>query len=328
MYQYQVTLVIAEYNTDFGKIFRSVASALLQKNICLQIIVTDDGSQEDHFEQLSDLFKDKCFEDYIFVKSEKNIGTVNIIYKAIQQAKGKYLYCLGAGDYLYDENVLHDLYKHMEENKLDACMGRVVCYNMVSDIMSLVSVPNWPRNMQIYYTGNTILQRINYLELDDNAFGIALASRMNKAKKYFGLIKGKARFAEDMIYRVMLFDNCPFGFFDRILCWYEHGTGISTKGSKKWDEIIAKDWHRVDEVILNMHPKDWVARRYQRLLRRKKKYHYRKHPLTLWLYPEMYFLRRQARKTRENTTTDVDLDFYYKITREVSGDIARRQHGL
>ena len=59
-----VSVLVVTYNPQYSKLINTVESILLQKNVRLEIIISDDGSQNNYFEQLEEFFKEHSFSEY------------------------------------------------------------------------------------------------------------------------------------------------------------------------------------------------------------------------------------------------------------------------
>lgn len=74
--KYDVTIVICTYNPRWDKLKKTLDACITQKNINFQIVITDDGSPNNLFEQVRIYFQNNQFEDYKLSALEKNKGTV------------------------------------------------------------------------------------------------------------------------------------------------------------------------------------------------------------------------------------------------------------
>ena len=69
----QVSIIICNYNPDLLKFERTVRAAIRQKEVDFEIIVTDDGSTNDYFDEINTIF-----EKYNFNNSQIAIASCNI----------------------------------------------------------------------------------------------------------------------------------------------------------------------------------------------------------------------------------------------------------
>lgn len=110
-----ISVVIPAYNC-VNTIEEAIASALKQ-NVCLEILVIDDGSTD----QIDDIMK-KYADDarVIYLKNEKNMGPSATRNRGITEAKGKYVAFLDSDDY-WAQGKLEKQYKRLKETGMVLC---------------------------------------------------------------------------------------------------------------------------------------------------------------------------------------------------------------
>ena len=109
-YKYPITVIVATYNPEWKKLRSTLLSIVTQKNIDFEIIITDDGSNDDYFDKAREFFIKNEISKYRFIKNQINIGTVKNFYNAIKCAGGEYVYGISPGDMFYEETTLEKLY--------------------------------------------------------------------------------------------------------------------------------------------------------------------------------------------------------------------------
>lgn len=67
--------------------------------------------------------------------------------------------------------------------------------------------------------------------------GAAIIAQKQVMLKYLQRIVGKVKYAEDNIWRLMMFDGIVGCYFPYPAVLYETGTGVSTLGSNVWKRI-------------------------------------------------------------------------------------------
>lgn len=70
------------------------------------------------------------------------------------------------------------------------------------------------------------------------------------AISYVSRIVNQIVYAEDNIWRMMMFDGIVGGYFPCNAVLYEYGTGISTGGNNIWTKRIKKDWDKANELMI------------------------------------------------------------------------------
>lgn len=104
-----VSILIPVFNTSFGLVKRAINSVLSQDFSDFEIILIDDGSNNDPENQL--LNYAKKYEDKITYFRHKNCGQSHSINKGLLIARGKYIGLLDSDD----EYLSHHLNNCMEE---------------------------------------------------------------------------------------------------------------------------------------------------------------------------------------------------------------------
>ena len=250
-YNYEVTVAVMTYHPDLEKMKRTIKSALLQKDVSMEIIVADDGSLENYFNEVEAFFKEENFTDYKMLPQPENSGTVLNVYKALSNASGKYLKMISPGDYLNGENCLREWVDFMEEKDCKLSFSDMIAYKLNEDGSILQhQIPAKPSITEAYDTGDLESQREWILWMNDLLCGAALLADTDTLKKYVGLMTGKVKYAEDFSVRLAIADGIIMRHFSRPYVWYECDTGISSGASDKWTKIIDNDFIVQNEILL------------------------------------------------------------------------------
>lgn len=312
MKEYDISILILTYNPQWSKLKGTILSALKQKNISFEIVVSDDGSQNSFQSKLVDLFYEYNFEDYILVESNTNTGTVSNYKRGLDKATGSYIRAISPGDYIYSENCLKEWLEYMNATKAKVCFGNAEYYNDDDDIRVIrhVSAPR----AQYLYNNWPSLARKEYLVLDDMALGAAYLSDRKLVEKYINEINGKIKLGEDYIYTLMTYDGIQLKHYDKTVLWYEYGHGVSTSNSNFFSEIMKKDWIEMHHILLNRNPISGFEKRFHREI-----YLYEKFKGNKLLYfiikilctPEILFWRCMNILARRYTET-IEINQFFK----------------
>lgn len=291
--QYQVSVVIASYNSEYDKLRKVIVSVLKQRDINLEIIIADDGSKKNYFFQIEELFQKSNFKNYKLVGSEKNQGTCKNIEKVMKYVKGEYLKFLSPGDYLYEEDTLIKWYTYMKKNKLKVSFGKAIYYCLKDDKLQLVSRTANPRNPYLYdlkkYSRNA---KIAYLILRDYALGAAYMVEKKIFIEYINLIVGTVKYLEDGMFRIMMLDDVPIVYYPERVIWYEYGLGVSTSKNPKWEQAMRDDSMEIIKIIEDRNCRDdFFSRKYVRYY--KKTYRGKLHQeiVRSCLFPQYVFIK-------------------------------------
>lgn len=313
----QVTIIVATYYPDYTKLQQTIKSVVLQKNVKLEILVADDGSECNYFSQLIELFESYDFTDYVLLESKTNMGTCQNIYRALKIAKGEFVKFISPGDYLYGDDVLSQWYLFMKENDVDISFGDVVYYNTKKHNLNIMKVHTHPQVLWPYkktkYSERAV--KLNYLLLCDASVGAAYMGKTYLLQKYLKFIVGKVKYAEDFMYRLMIADGVRLWYFPHVVLWYEYETGISTNKESKWARLLAEDLESANKVMVNViEPKDKFIKRFFKMLEDKSGNRIKNYIMKSVMFPD-YIFWIFIRKIKKNySTTNVKMDFYSQIT--------------
>ena len=90
---------------------------------------------------------------------------------------------------------------------------------------------------------------MDYILLDDTIHGAAIMCKTELYRKYLGEAIDRVKYAEDCLYRLMIFDKCTVHCYSENVIFYEYGSGISTKGNERWKRIIHNDLETTDLML-------------------------------------------------------------------------------
>lgn len=260
----QVSIIVVTYNPDKIKLYRTLLSAVQQKDISFEVIISDDGSKEKDFLWIKDFFAKHNVTDYKILEHDHNQGTVKNILGAVDQACGKYVYSISPGDFFYDGYVLRDLYGYAEENNSVICFGNAVFYQNVEHGVKITRKYGKPVRPQLYSSKVSQKTRKAAFCGFDWIIGAAFFRERSAAQGYLRQISELCRYVEDSSSTAFaIAEGVAVQYFDRNVVWYEDGTGISTSGSTKWHDILInenkafitnlKEMYPYDEYISVMH---------------------------------------------------------------------------
>lgn len=91
----ELTVLILTYEQPKEKVLLTIASAIQQREVELQVIISDDGSSNPC---LQEFMEEKGFKDYKIIHHAQNEGTVINFSDALDVSDGDYIKSFGAGD--------------------------------------------------------------------------------------------------------------------------------------------------------------------------------------------------------------------------------------
>jgi len=148
--QIQVSVVIATYNPNNQALRSTLDSIVCQKGTSLEIIITDDGSQQKDFSWLPAYFDGHGIRQYRIIEHPENQGTVRNYLSAVIAATGEYVFGISPGDMIYDEHVLADFYRFARQNNAAICFGNAVYYFKDGEDLHCFKESRGPRTPDAY----------------------------------------------------------------------------------------------------------------------------------------------------------------------------------
>lgn len=253
----QVSIIIATYNPDRDKLFDTLYSLINQQGVETEIIVCDDCSKNEAIEWCEEFFAGAGFDKYSIVRHKENVGTCKNIYDGVIAAKGEYVKLISPGDFLIGTDSLKEWYEYAVDTKSKVTFAPIVNYCFDGEDKKICSIKKQPINDEIYLTEGRIYdQKINYCYLSDTPVGAAYLTERNLLGKYLKRIVGKLKYAEDMIYRLVVLDDEPIRMFSRECVAYECNTGISTSTNDKWVKILDDELNELYNIAAEKKDSD------------------------------------------------------------------------
>ena len=244
------SIIVVTYNQDENSILMTLKSIINQTFQDYEIIISDDGSSDNHFEDIERFFQLHKFTGYKLVPHEMNQGTVKNFCSALEYAKGNYVRGFGAGDLFYHEDSLKDLYEYMEKNGCEACFGLLRGYYLNADGGMSYGDYTHPYDI-VAYRKKDCRDRIlkNLILYGDHVFGAAICYKKDFLVEYLERIEDKVVYLEDIIQVMASLDGRFVHFYDDYVAWYEMKTGVSNRKGSNRSERIRRDFDSFYELI-------------------------------------------------------------------------------
>lgn len=314
MINFDVSVVIISYNPTYEKLRKTISSILLQVNISFEIIICDDGSKHDFYDECVDYFKQNKFSDYKIIRSTVNRGIVLNYLEGVRIARGKFIKPISPGDYLYASNTLYLWLNFLNLNSCKNSFGRGVYYNDSKEF-KIIKHRFAPKSVELYKIKLNSLTKHSCLLLDDMALGAAYITERTLLLDYLTKIEGRIKLGEDFIYSLMQYNNEFALYYDNKVIWYEYGNGISSSDSSMYSPVMKKDLTALHEIILEFPKKSFWEYRLQYLFKRYysfKNYRSRR-VLKCLLFPEILLWKLYFLFFPSYTDTNVDIDFFKRL---------------
>ena len=262
----KVSVCVVTYNPQKEKLMKTLESIARQKYANLQIILSDDGSEESFFNEAREFFEKANITDYKMVEAPENQGTVKNVKQALLAADGVFIKTISPGDCLTDDTILSDWIKHLMDSGRQWSFSNAIYYSRKSG--GVPTVHRQPANPQLVDC---------YTRHDDDtcrwnlALGAAIVCERELMIRYIEQIVGIVKYAEDNIFRLMMFHGILPDYFPEEAVLYECDSGISTCGDSVWSKRVWADWTATDELMLAQTAfGDELQKKMQAALRRKK----------------------------------------------------------
>lgn len=266
-----VSIIVAIYNADWEKLKMTIDSIVAQENVEFEVIFADDGSEIKWNEKIVLYLEERC--KYSFADSLKNHGTVSNILNGVNKAKGKYIKVISPGDCINGKLSIKYWVDFMEKTNADMSFCNAIYYQIDGyGKFVVLEKPAAPKNVFVYHQKNKRKKLfVDYLLANDSILGASVMVRRDIFRTYLKEIEGKVKYAEDYIIRLMVFDNKKIVHLNECFLIYEYGDGISTIQSKKWAELLYKDFEATNEIIKTRNLlNEPIQIKYQKLLNKKK----------------------------------------------------------
>ena len=215
-------------------------------------MIGDDGSKDFRERELELWLLQHGCRDYVIVRSPENKGTVHNVMNVLTAARGHYVKLISPGDYLYNDHVLADMLRFMEENSYKIAFGRACYYSKMGDKYHLINRMN-PFQLRPYRERDFSAVKEAYLVYQDYVVGAAFMGERSLLAAYTRDILGQIIYTEDAVYPIMIADDIRLGFWDENFVWYEYNIGISGDLSQEWRERLLYDSKRTLAIIAERH---------------------------------------------------------------------------
>ena len=250
-----ISVVVLTFNPVLEKIIKTLDSILCQKSVNLQIVISDDGSRNNYFTEIKKYMEEKSFSDYIFLESKENMGTVKNLKRAVEVCKYEYVKDISPGDYLASDSILAEWIKKIINSKSDWSFGEAIYYSEENG--ERLSVKAHPQIIDCYEKKDYERCIWNYVVLDDIALGAVMICKKKLMLKYLSLVENRVVYAEDNIFRIMMFDGNIPEYIPDVVVMYEYGSGVSTSGSSEWERKLHNDWDMTTQIITDRAKEKW-----------------------------------------------------------------------
>ena len=262
----EISVIMATYHPVWDKCLFTLESIIAQKNVDWELIITDDGSEDNLFSKFESYLNEKKFTNFRLLSHDENQGTVKNYYDGISACNGKYVKLISPGDALYNETTLEKWLRFLKDSGNVWSFAEATYYTTTDDNhRELLHVPVAPRLISCYLKGKHDQCRWNYVVLEDMPLGAAILCDRKKLLEYIGNIVGLVKFAEDTSLSTMMYDGILPAYYSESVVFYEFGVGVST-GNSKWRIRFQEDMRNFETFLINRDSRDEFQKKMTRAL--------------------------------------------------------------
>ena len=247
------SIVVITYNPKWEKLKRTLRSILIQDFTDYEIIVTDDGSENDLQDKIEKYFEYYGFTHYTLLPHTGNKGTVRNLISGVEAARGKYVKDIGPGDLLYSRDTLSKVYDYMSKGGYQIAAGLPIGYTETPKGKKAVRF-NHPFDIEAYLNDDTDRVLNNLIMYQDMACGANLCFDRDFFLDYLYRIQSCVTYAEDLIQIMAAINHNQLQIMPFRMVWYEVDSGSSTKKDSPFKKLLAADVERFYDHLLKLHP--------------------------------------------------------------------------
>jgi glycosyltransferase involved in cell wall biosynthesis len=251
------SVLVVTYNSDINKSKETLLSIIQQKNVSFEIIIADDGSKQNIFEEIRNFFINHNFENYKLVENKENQGTVKNFISGLNNCSGKYVKPLSPGDFFYSDSSLSQAYDFIKKTEASVYFGRTAYYSYENNQVSLFNNFSNPKDLRPYTNQNYKLIKRNYFARRDSLLGASVIYKTDIIKTYIQTLSQFVKYAEDYSIFLMLANNEKIAYLDcnssdeDYFIWYESSSGISTQVNSKWHDILLNELKNTYQYLID-----------------------------------------------------------------------------
>lgn len=250
---YEVSVIVAAYNPIYEKMILTIDSIICQKGVNIELIVTDDGSEKNYFDEIKEHLRNKKFINFKLIEHNENQGTVLNVYDGVMKSGCKFVKIISPGDMLASDDVLHEWVQQMLYKEYGWSFSDAFYYCKENGKYIAVERNTHPQIVEPYLREDDAACRWNYVVNDDIAMGAALLCSLHLFKEYLERIIYKVKYAEDNVWRLMMYDGIIPYYHPLETVLYECNTGISTTGDDRWSKLLSADWAAANKIMFENH---------------------------------------------------------------------------
>lgn len=259
MKKIDVSVIYLVYNPDYIEYLKTLYSIICQKDINFEIIICDDNSNSMNYYETENIIRGYNIPVSI-IENDVNVGTVKNYLRGVLSAKGKYVYGISPGDYIFDQFTLRDFFKFAECNNIEVCFGRSQFYQK-DDGETILEKRHRPTLPDLYSKEKSDYRTIVAFFFGQQVVGPAYFRKKDTFEYYLEKIKDKVIYVEDNTTTMYhLLNNGNINFYDRYIVYYKYNSGVSSHENKLWINKIENDWEQIYQILKHGFPKSRLVK--------------------------------------------------------------------
>lgn len=259
------SVIVITYNTEWAKIRLTLASILEQTYKDYEIIISDDGSNDNKFSLIEDYLKKRKFTNFKLISHNENQGTVKNFISALENSNGEYVRGFGAGDFFYSKDSLKYIDEFLKKKNSDICIGLMQGYYMDEGRVKK-SYYFHPSDIQAYRkkdNRNRLLA--DMIVYTDNPSGASLIIKKEVFYDYLRRISNYVKYQEDLFFSLAVLEGYKIELIDKFLISYESNTGLSTSNTNSPLNPLKIDVKNYFDFLFDYYLENKYVRRRNRL---------------------------------------------------------------
>lgn len=233
----EISVIITTYNQSVEVIRHSIMSVLFQEEVDYELIIADDHSKANYFEDYRQLFKQYNFSHYKLIRNSENLKTVLNIAHALEYAEAPYVKLIDAGDMLYSPHTLRQILDFCKLNMVSVGFGKINRFKKGNRGKYFKNEYLAPRCVDLFCPSAT--KDYNPLRIlrhqMERADWIPASSQFYETSVYLNLLRQlssdfNVKYCQDFT-SILALKDYEIHYFPKPIYWYEWGSGISTNGS-------------------------------------------------------------------------------------------------
>ena len=254
-----VSVVFLLYKPKWETVKGTIDSILEQEAVDFELVIGDDGSENDLFPEIKAYLEDKGFDKPVkFSKCPENVGTVKNYFKALQVCEGDYIRGISPGDMLYGKTALKELCEFAIQNDAALAITELIYYNTNSE-GEITPVSQWVSPQYVNYKSQADFLK-HYVLYNDLSIGFGILFRRKEFTEILGSFVDRVKYCEDYAARVMIYSDQKACYFNKPTGLYEVGEGISS--NDVWRQRLIDDWNAATEIMFEFNPDPVLKRKF------------------------------------------------------------------